>query len=115
MRLGELERDVMEVFWADHEAPLTVRDVCAYFPDHAYTTVMTVLSRLTTKGFLTDDKVGRLNTFTATASREEYITSLILDALSSTDDRQAVLARFADAMPSSDRRFLRSLFTHRRK
>ena len=84
MGLGDLEREVMEVMWTSPSATLTVRDVGEYFPDHAYTTILTVLSRLSAKGFLQEAKQGRLNTFTATASREDYITGLILDALAHT-------------------------------
>ena len=110
MKLGDLEREVMEVFWADPSQILTVREVGTHFPNHAYTTIMTVLSRLSSKGFLVEEKVGRLNSFRATALREDYITSLILEALSGTDDRQAVLARFAQTMPPSDRRYFSKMF-----
>ena len=59
----------MEVMWTSPASALTVRDVGEYFPDHAYTTILTVLSRLSAKGFLQEVRQGRLNTFTATASR----------------------------------------------
>jgi predicted transcriptional regulator len=111
--LGDLERGVMEVFWASDDVSLTVREVATSFPDHAYTTIMTVTSRLAAKGFLVESKVGRINHFRATASREVYITSLILDALSSTTDRQAVLARFAESMLPSDKSFLHKVFSRR--
>ena len=110
MGLGDLEREVMEVIWTNASPTLTVREVSEYFPDHAYTTIMTVLSRLSTKGFLQEAKRGRLNTFRATASREDYITGLILDALAHTEDRQAALAHFAEALAPIDRSFLRKFF-----
>lgn len=113
MTLGDLEREVMEVFWVDDGASLAVRDVATSFPDHAYTTIMTVMSRLSAKGFLTESKLGRINIFRATASREEYITSLIMEALSSAQDRQAVLARFAESMLPSDKSFLHKAFSRR--
>lgn len=111
--LGELEREVMEVMWTSPTSALTVRDVGEYFPDHAYTTILTVLSRLSAKGFLQEAKQGRLNTFTATASREDYITGLILEALSNTEDRQAALAHFAEALAPGDRSFFRKMFTRK--
>ena len=113
MTLGDLERQVMDIFWDGDGATLTVRDVAAFFPDHAYTTIMTVLSRLAGKGFLLESKDGRLNTFRPAASREDYITSLLLSALASTDDRHAVLTAFAAAIDPKDRRFLRGLFTRK--
>ncbi len=111
--LGDLEREVMEVIWTSPSPSLTVRDVGEHFPDHAYTTILTVLSRLSAKGFLREAKLGRLNTFSATASREDYITGLILDALSNTEDRQAALAHFADAMAPSDRSFFRKIIARK--
>lgn len=110
MGLGDLEREVMEVMWTSPAETLTVRDVGEHFPDHAYTTILTVLSRLTAKGFLQEAKQGRLNTFTATASREDYITGLIMDALAHTDDRQAALSHFAESLAPSDRSFFRRIF-----
>lgn len=113
MGLGDLEREVMEVMWTSPDLSLTVRDVGEYFPDHAYTTILTVLSRLTTKGFLQEAKQGRQNTFTATASREDYITGLILEALSNTEDRQAALAHFVDALAPNDRSLFRKIFARK--
>ncbi len=111
--LGDLEREVMEVMWARPTSALTVREVAEYFPDHAYTTILTVLTRLNVKGFLQESKQGRLNTFTATASKEDYITGLILEALADTEDRQAALAHFAEALAPGDRSFFRKIFTRK--
>jgi predicted transcriptional regulator len=115
MGLGELERDVMDVLWDDPTRRFSVRDVSAHFPSHAYTTIMTVLSRLTAKGFLDETKQGRLNTFQAAASRETYIASLINDALAMASDRQAVLSHFAASMSAEDKSILRRLFARRSK
>lgn len=58
--LGPLEGDIMEVMW--EQCPCSVRDVHAAVSKErplAYTTVMTVMSRLVEKGILcknTDDK-----------------------------------------------------------
>jgi predicted transcriptional regulator len=108
--LGELEREVMEIMWTSPSEALTVREVGEYFPDHAYTTILTVLSRLSNKAFLKETKQGRLNAFTATASREDYITGLIMDALAHTEDRQAALSHFAEALAPIDRSFFRKIF-----
>jgi predicted transcriptional regulator len=113
MSLGELERGVMDVLWDSPDETFTVRDVCEYFPDHAYTTIMTVLSRLSGKGFLSEFKEGRANSFQAAYTREAYITELITEALSTAPDRQAVLAHFAGAINASDRSFLSKLFARK--
>ena len=51
-RLGQLERAVMEALWdksaSSPSSTFTAREVARTLPDHAYTTVLTVLDRLTT-------------------------------------------------------------------
>jgi predicted transcriptional regulator len=107
-RLGELERAVMEVLW-EREAPATARDVARTLiaRDLAYTTVMTVLDRLTKKGFVHRERTGRAWSYTAAASREAYITRLMLDALDDTGDRDAALVRFARSISSPEAEVLR--------
>lgn len=70
--LGELELAVMEVVWA--RQPVTVRDVLEVLREErelAYTTVMTVMSRLAEKGLLLVNKEGRAYRYQAAQSREE--------------------------------------------
>jgi predicted transcriptional regulator len=59
--LGPLEDEVMRIVWARDQA--TVRDVHEELGRRpvalAYTTVMTVMARLTTKGLLSRARVGR--------------------------------------------------------
>jgi predicted transcriptional regulator len=107
-RLGELERAVMEVLW-EREAPATARDVGRALVDRdlAYTTVMTVLDRLTRKGFVNRERTGRAWSYTAAASREAYITGLMLDALDDTGDRDAALVRFARSVSNPEAEVLR--------
>lgn len=94
--LGELERAAMEVLW-DHGSPMLVRDVVNALSgrDLAYTTVMTVLTRLAAKGFVQRQPDGRAWRYSPVASREEYVAQLMLDALSLTGDREAALTHFA--------------------
>ncbi|GGT73248.1 MULTISPECIES: BlaI/MecI/CopY family transcriptional regulator [Actinomadura] len=98
--LGELERTVMEVLWAREEAghpAATARDVSRALADDrdlAHTTVMTVLDRLAKKGFLERERDGRAWRYHPVASREMYVTELMLGALNETGDRDAALAHF---------------------
>lgn len=102
MNLGDLERQVMDVFWHAPEDSFTVRDMCASFPDHAYTTIMTVMTRLAKKGFLVETRVSRAHVYRAAAAKEVYVASLLADALDQASDRQAALVQFADRMDESD-------------
>ena len=57
---GELETTILRLF-REKERPMSVSDVVSFLgKDSAYTTIMTVLSRLYEKGVLTRVKEGRL-------------------------------------------------------
>ncbi|MEV4253927.1 BlaI/MecI/CopY family transcriptional regulator [Spirillospora sp. NPDC049652] len=106
--LGELERTVMEVCWAREEAgvaPATARDVSRALADQrdlAHTTVMTVLDRLAKKGFLDRERDGRAWRYRPVASREGYVTELMLGALNETGDRDAALAHFVRSVTQDE-------------
>jgi len=93
----------MEVLW-DNPAPVVVRDVVRALSDRdpAYTTIMTVLNRLTKKGFVRRELDGRAWRYAPVASREEYVAQLMLDALSLTGDREAALTHFVRSVSSPE-------------
>jgi predicted transcriptional regulator len=108
-RLGELERAIMEVLWEASD-PMTVRQVgnCLTDRDLAHTTVMTVLDRLTKKGFVRRQRAGRAWRYRPAESREAYVAELMLTALDQTGDRQAALTRFARSVSGAEADALRS-------
>ena len=106
-RLGDLERKVMDVLWDTAEAPLTGREVADQLPDRAYTTVLTILDRLRRKGLVTRTTVGRAHRFAASDTRESYMAELMLDAMGDSNDRGAVLVRFAESVSSDEAQVLR--------
>jgi len=98
-RLGDLERAIMDVLW-DTDTSLTVREVSARLTERnlAHTTVMTVLDRLAKKGFARRERDGRAWRYCPAATRETYVTELMLTALDQTGDRTAALTRFAQSV-----------------
>jgi predicted transcriptional regulator len=77
-RLGDLEAEVMRVMWELDEA--TVQDVqCALAPTRAsaYTTLMTVMTRLAAKGVLTRRKEGRAYVYAAALEQATVAGSLL--------------------------------------
>ncbi len=105
--LGELERRVMDVLWGSMGVAMTGRQVADELPDRAYTTVLTILERLRRKNLVertTEDKAHR---FAATASRESYMAELMVEALGSSQDRHAVLVRFAEVVSAEEAVVLR--------
>lgn len=74
MALGALESEVMDLLWVEGH-PLTVREVLDLLNDGrstplAYTTVLTVLSRLADKGALTRTSQGRGHAYEPSAADE---------------------------------------------
>jgi predicted transcriptional regulator len=107
-RLGDLERAIMEVLW-DSDGALTVREVSARLTERnlAHTTVMTVLDRLAKKGFAKRQRDGRAWRYCPAATRETYVTELMLTALEQTGDRSAALTRFAQSVSGVEADVLR--------
>ena len=115
--LGELEQAIMNLLWDSTEALTAneVRDALAQHQDSesAITTVLTVLGRLSKKGFVTKDSSRRPHEFTAATSREEHTVKLLNDVLGSAVDKHAVLARFIGGIEPSDAQHVRHLLQSR--
>ena len=71
--LGELELAIMEIVW--NQQPISVSEVLTILNTQqrklAYTSVMTVMSRLVEKGWLKTEKRGRAYIYRAVQSRSE--------------------------------------------
>jgi predicted transcriptional regulator len=77
-RLGDLEADVMSVVWESGKATVQeVKDALEPRRTLAYTTVMTVMSRLAEKGILERRKEGRAFYYTPVASQQKVAGSLL--------------------------------------
>jgi predicted transcriptional regulator len=73
-RLGDAELDIMQVIWSSDE-PVNSQFISQGLHgkrDWQLPTLLTVLSRLVEKGFLTVARQGRSNYYTAIISRTEY-------------------------------------------
>jgi predicted transcriptional regulator len=106
-RLGDLERRVMDIVWTAGGSETSVRRVADELPEYAYTTVATVLDRLTHKGVLRRRMDGRTIRFAPSGSKGAHTAVLMRHALSSDSDPDAALARFAENLSASEARVLR--------
>jgi predicted transcriptional regulator len=103
-RLGDLERAVLEHLWTEgpsHPEGLTVRevhDVVGVQRELAYTTLMTVLDRMSKKGLVTRERDGRAWRYTAATSRDELTSETMHHALGELagNERRNVLLHFLD-------------------
>ena len=109
--LGQLEATVMACVWTA-EAPVIVHDVVEAVQrdrEIAYTTVMTVMDNLHSKGFLARERVGRTYVYRATRAREQYEAELMEEVLASSSDQSATLLRFVEQISPDALAELRSL------
>ena len=86
--LGPLETEVMETVWGLGDT--TVRDVheeLAQRRDLAYTTIMTTMARLASKGLLERDTTGLAHRYRPAISREEYARTTVTSVVDWLVDR----------------------------
>ena len=110
---GALERQVLACLAiADHS--LTVAEVLAELGgDLAYTTVMTTLARLHSKGALVREQIGRAYTYTVAGDAQAMGSSVTAQRmrrlLEAGDDRAGVLTRFVAGLRPEDEQLLAEL------
>jgi predicted transcriptional regulator len=81
--------------------------------DLAYTTVVTILSRLHDKGVLERRKVGRAFAYAPVADEPGLAARRMARVLDAEADRGAVLARFVSGLSQSDEELLRTMLDGR--
>lgn len=113
---GALEAEVVQTL-RRFDGAVGVREIQDQFsaPQPAYTTLLTVLDRLTAKGLVTREELSpRKVRFAATHTGEEHASSIMMSALSEADDKRAALLRFAGNLDDEDIAFLRDALTRGR-
>lgn len=113
--LGVLERMLMDILWSAAR-PLTANELRDALSDPASnakplatTTVLTVLSRLEKKNFVTRDRDIRPHGYSAVNSRAQHTAELMHEVLGTTSDRTATLARFIGNVSPQEAQTLRAL------
>ena len=106
----------MDTLWDSGDGWLTVRDVhdeLSKGRDIAYTTVMTVLDRMTRKQIVEREREGRAWKYRPTHSRGEMTAEVMRQALgefaqeTNAHDRAAALVAFVGESSEADRQALR--------
>ena len=106
---GELEAEVLAVLQSAGAA-LTPAQVREQLGDPlAYTTVVTILSRLHVKGVLTRNRAGRAFSYAPVADEPGLAARRMRGVLEAETDRETVLARFVSGLSPADERLLRRM------
>ncbi|WP_030544948.1 BlaI/MecI/CopY family transcriptional regulator [Streptomyces albus] len=106
---GELEAQVLSVL-REAPGPATAGWVLDRLDGGlAYTTVITILTRLHAKQAVTRERSGRSFTWQAASDEAGLAALRMRRVLDGEPDREAVLASFVTALPPDDERLLREL------
>jgi len=106
---GELAEEVLAILQAAGE-PLSPADVRERLGGAlAYTTVVTILSRLHAKGVLDRARSGRAYRYAPVADEPGLAARRMASVLAGEPDRQAVLARFVSSLSDEDEQALRQM------
>lgn len=106
---GELEAEVLAAL-REAPGPASTVWVQERLGGHlAYTTVITILTRLLAKGAVARQKAGRSFAWTPTEDVAGLAALRMRRVLDDESDREAVLARFVTGLPPGDERLLREL------
>ncbi|MEE1927181.1 BlaI/MecI/CopY family transcriptional regulator [Streptomyces sp. TRM 70351] len=110
-RQGELEALVLAAL-READGPATAGWVQERLgEDLAYTTVITILTRLLAKGMVTRERAGRSFAWTPASDQAGLAARKMRKVLDAESDREAVLARFVTGLGPDDERLLRGLLT----
>ena len=106
---GELEAAILDILQhaGSALAPGEVRERIG--GDLAYTTVVTILSRLHAKGVLARHKAGRFYRYAPVADQPGLAARRMARVLDEEADREAVLARFVSSLSGRDEELLRKM------
>ena len=113
--MGSLEAAVLEQLWAHPDGAIPAEIMEDLDADLAYTTVMTVLSRLWEKGLAHRERQGRAYVYRAAVSEAELAAQRMRAALDRVADRPATLSRFISGLSKKDERLVRRLLEDPRR
>jgi predicted transcriptional regulator len=110
---GELEGEVLAALWTAG-VPLSAAQVRERLDgDLAYTTVLTIMSRLYDKGLLVRRREGRAHVYESVRDRASHAAASMRTLLEGGADREAVLARFVSELSATDELLLHRLLNDR--
>lgn len=107
---GDLEAVVMDRVWNRDPDSVTVRDIFEELSGErqiAYTTVMSTMDNLHTKGWLRRERDGRAYRYWAVMNREEHTAGLMREALADGGRSELVLSYFIEQIGPTESESLR--------
>lgn len=99
LRLHELEAAIMDLIWSKRLVSFAVSDVVAGLEkqrDIAYTTAMTVVSRLHSKGLLIRERDGKRYIYSPKLTREQFLETTAREVLDRAVGGKRAMAMLAE-------------------
>ena len=107
--MGALEAKVLECLWGFEDAATPAEVLESIDSDLAYTTVMTILTRLFDKGLAERTKRGRAYAYRAALTEADLTARRMQAHLAVVGNRRAALTKFVETLPARDVRAVRAL------
>lgn len=106
---GQLELEVLQILWSS-DSPMLPADVQERLTAPlAYTSVATILTRLTAKGLVVRQPSGRSFVYRAATTQEDWNAAKMLRLLKETPDHHMLLAGFVSKLSKRDRDTLKAM------
>jgi BlaI family transcriptional regulator, penicillinase repressor len=106
---GALEQEVLLQLWALGQPATPAEVLDALDDDLAYTTVMTILTRLWQKRLVVRKRRGRAFAYEPAVSEAELTARRMHESLSASSDPKAALVTFVGSLSASEARALRTM------
>lgn len=104
--LGELENEIMQFIWDKNESVTakTVHENISNKRNIALTTVFTILDRLTEKGILKKEKIGKFMYYKPILTRQQYVEEVTKKTLQGLIEfsKENAISCFVDILSNSE-------------
>jgi predicted transcriptional regulator len=111
--LGELELQLLRAVWRSERGVTPAEALEAVDGSVAYTTVLTVLTRLWQKELLVRSREGKAHRYSAALTEADWVAGRMRAALDSASDHELAISRFVGSLNASDTAALRALLKQR--
>jgi predicted transcriptional regulator len=111
--LGELELQLLRAVWRSANGLTPAEALEAVDGSVAYTTVLTVLTRLWQKELLIRSREGKAHRYTAAVTEADWVAGRMRAALETASDHELAISRFVGSLDANDTAALRSLLKQR--
>ena len=112
LRLHELEATVMDVIWGKGLQSFAVSDVLAVLEKRreiAYTTVMTTVARLHSKGLLSRERDGRRYLYSPKLNRDQFLETTAREVIDGAVGQRGAIAMLAERVSEASSKELDDL------